>query len=398
MTNPPSATATTSGLTWRGKLFRSAWMVASIIATVALVISLVRPHQPPAENPTANASAPPKIARVLAIEHGLIEVAAETPLQKELEKTRVESEKISLPVISVSGTVVARIRAGNEPIEDRWQFDKPDLSSSYADWLRAKNEIDFTESQLSKTKALAEAETSFLQTNLDRFAGLAGGTIPEKEIRQAESALLKAQLQGEKDVFGAESARRVAIKQKTAIERDLAQAGIEPVVFLRAEEDMVIVVAYVPEAKVSEAYEEQACEVQFYAYPEMVFPGHVEAISSVLTQERRTLRVLFDLKDEKQLLKPGMFAEVGLGTDPRESVLIPATALLHLGRNDYVLVATNGDQWRVTEVEVGEVQRGRCEVRKGLKSGETIITRGAILLKSIAAQSLMMPPRITEMP
>ena len=168
--------------------------------------------------------------------------------------------------------------------------------------------------------------------------------------------------------------------------------------FSRAAEHMVLVAANVPEAKVSQVHEGQSCEVEFYGYPDKIFPAHVEAVSSALTQERRTLRVLFDLTDDKLLLKPGMFAEVGLGTDARETILIPATALLHIGRKDYVLVAAGADQWRVTEVTVGEVQSGRCEVLEGLKSGDRIISRGAILLKTVAAQTLTMPATVAEKP
>jgi cobalt-zinc-cadmium efflux system membrane fusion protein len=288
----------------------------------------------------------------------------------------------------VTGVVLARIREGAEPFEDRWQFSSSELSTSYADWLRTKNEIEFATSQLNKTRELATAETAFLQTNVTKLEQLTGGTVPEKDLRQAKSALLKAQIQGEKDLFGAQSALRAAIKQKTAIERDLSRGGIEPVVFERAAEHMVLVAAHVPEAKVGLVFDGQSCNVHFYGYPDQVFPGHVEEISSMLTQDRRTLRVLFDLTDKKQLLKPGMFGEVGLGDEEREALLIPATAILHIARGDYVLVAEGDDNFRVTQVTVAEVEEGDCECLSGLKAGQQILSRGAILLKSVAAQSL----------
>ena len=373
-------------------------MLGAIVATTAVVVELLRPHQPRITQPANDAKPVETVEPVRVVAAGMLAVAHESPLQKELATFEVASEKISLPLLSVSGTILARIREGSELIEDRWQFSSSELSTSYADWLRAKNEIVFAESQLTKTTELAAAETTFLQTNLKRFESLTSGTIPEKDLRQAQSALLKAQLQGEKDIFAAKSAQRLAIKQQAAVERDLSQAGIEPVVFSRAAEHMVLVAANVPEAKVSQVHEGQSCEVEFYGYPDKIFPAHVEAVSSSLTQERRTLRVLFDLTDEKLLLKPGMFAEVGLGTDARETILIPATALLHIGRKDYVLVAAGADQWRVTEVTVGEVQSGRCEVLEGLKSGDRIISRGAILLKTVAAQTLAMPATVAEKP
>lgn len=398
MTNSSTTELVPDGLSRDVKARRVAWMISAIVATFAIVIVLLsqqRSHVPP---PAATTKRPEALPAVRAVEPAVIAIATDTPLQRELTTLTIAPESTSLPVLRVGGTIVAKIHEGQEPIEDRWQFDKPELSTSYADWLRAKNEIQFAESQLSKTKALAKAETSYLETNLQRFEGLTGGTIPEKDIRQAKSALLKAQLQGDKDVFAAESALRVAVQQKAAIERDLAQAGIESIVFDRAAEDMVLVVAYVPEAKVSQAYENQACEVVFYAYPDRVFPGHVETISSVLTQERRTLRVLFDLTDSDHVLKPGMFAEVGLGTEPRNAILIPSSALLHIGRHDYVLVKADDNRWRVTEIQIGEIQKGRCEVRTGLNNGDVIIIKGVTLLLSAASESLKLTADILVKP
>ena len=77
-----------------------------------------------------------------------------------------------------------------------------------------------------------------------------------------------------------------------------------------------------------------------------------------------------------------MFAEVGLGTDAREAILIPAEALLHVNLDDYVVGAAGEEgQWRAVKVQVGEQHDGAFEVVHGLAAGDTIITRGAILLK-----------------
>lgn len=372
-------------LTWKTKVIRGIWMLLATITTV-IVVTLLLHHSPPSIVDRGPPVKPAELVRIAG--NSLLTVAAETPLQKEMTRLEVKKQKITRPVLSVTGVVLARIRDGAEPFEDRWQFSSPELSASYADWLRIKNEIEFNTGQLAKTRELAGAETEFLKTNLTKLEQVAGGTVPEKDLRQAKSALLKAQIQGEKDIFAAQSALRATEKQRSAIERDLSRGGIEPIVFSRAAERMVLVAAHVPEAKVAEVFEGQSCDVHFYGYPDHGFPGHVEAVSSMLTQERRTLRVLFDLTDDKQLLKPGMFGEVGLGTEERDALLIPATAILHIGRNDYVLVAEGAENFRVRPVKVGEVEKGECECISGLQPAEQILSRGAILLKSLAAQSL----------
>ncbi|MDB5345843.1 MAG: efflux transporter, family, subunit [Schlesneria sp.] len=385
---PPSGDVSRLTKVWRGT-----WMFAAMVVTVIVVAVLLKPHQPANPGASKEPRPAPPIEPIRIVSQGVIAIAPDTPLQKELATTKVVTERSSAPLVSVSGTILAQVREGTGSFEDRWQFSTSELSSLYADWLRTLTEIEFAQSQLTKTKELAVADTTFLEANVKRLNSVPSGTVPEKEILQAKATLLQAQLQREKDVFSAESTLRTAVKQKSAIERNLSRAGIETIVFGQAAEHMVLVAANVPETQVSQIHMGQACEVRFYGYPEVVFPAHVEAISSTLTPERRTLRVLFDVTDDKGMLKPGMFAEVGLGTDERDSIQIPSTSLLHIGRSDYVLADIGNDQWRVTEVRVGEVRKDRCEIQAGLKDGDRIISRGAILLKTLAGQSLTMPSR-----
>jgi multidrug efflux pump subunit AcrA (membrane-fusion protein) len=83
-----------------------------------------------------------------------------------------------------------------------------------------------------------------------------------------------------------------------------------------------------------------------------------------------------------------MFAEVGLGTDERDALLIPAEALLHAKLDDYVMAAADGGRWKPVPVRVGLQHHDDFEVEQGLPAGATIITRGAILLKPALIQSL----------
>jgi len=97
---------------------------------------------------------------------------------------------------------------------------------------------------------------------------------------------------------------------------------------------------------------------------------------------------LIDLNDPKGVLRPGMFAEVGLGTDERSAVLVPADALLHIGQRDYIVIADSGEAWRVEPVTVGETHEGLCEVLSDLGSTQKVVGVGAILLKPVAVQAL----------
>ena len=369
---------------------RASFMFGATIAVAAAIFWLVRPtprRALPAPPAPAASRVVPEAVRVEA--GGLIRIAAESPVHNHLTEVEVRRERIAFPTLTVSGSILARIESGSGPIEDRWQFSSAELAAKYADWLRTTGEIEFTRNQLTKTQELVEAQTGYLTEIVKRIEpSIKSGAMPEKTYKSAQADLLKAQLQGEKDIFAAQSALRVAMKTRTALERDLEQLGIEAVVFGRAVEHMVLIAANVPETKVSQVREGQGCVARFYAFPDKTFDAHVETLSSMLNHERRTMRVLFELSDPSQVLRPGMFAEVGLGTDDREAILIPAEALLHVGLDDYVVVAADEGTWRPVKVSVGEQHQGSFEVLKGLQTGQTIVTRGAILLKPAVVQVL----------
>lgn len=375
----------------RVRLWRLCWMIAAMTGIGFIIWSLLRPPHPSERMAVSSTTPTPVVAAVRAIGRNRIAISDSSPLFRQISVQTVHQEKVSIPLLRVSGSILARVRPGTERIEDRLQFSSAELSTAYADWLRTKNEITFAESQLKKTEELAVAETAYREAVVARLRTLLKtASIPEKDYKQAQAELLKAQLQGEKDVFTAQSTLRTALNSKLALERQLSQDGIEPIVLDKAVDNMVLIVANVPEIRMSLVHERQACEVEFYGFPDIVFPAHVEALSSLLTQDRRMLRVLFDLKDTKGLLRPGMFGEVSLRTDRRETLLVPADAVLHIGLQDYVLVEDQSGEWRVTDVEVGELFHDRFEVLSGLKDGARIIANGVILLKPAIVQSLEM--------
>jgi multidrug efflux pump subunit AcrA (membrane-fusion protein) len=364
-------------------------MIASTVGVAWVVMILVDPPKSSSQTtkPVVQPPAPPPAVKIVG--PSLLMISKETPLREQLVVIKTKKTPVSFPKMTVTGSVLARVRDGKGTFEDRWQFATHDLSTTYADWVRAKSEVLFAESQYDKTRELAKAETDHLDAVVKRLRPLnQDALVATAQFKQAQADLLKAQIQGEKDVFAAQSNLRTAQKTKSALERDLSQAGIDPGVFGHAVDNMVLVVANVPENRIADVKEQQACEAHFYGYPGKLFPGHVEGFSTTITPDRRMLRVLFELNDDNDLLRPGMYGEVGLGTDKREAILLPPEALLHIGRSDYVIVADDQERWHITEIKLGELHDGLFEVLAGLEAGHDLIAEGAILLKPPAVEAL----------
>lgn len=321
----------------------------------------------------------------------LIAVKPGSLLEKKLSIADARQVRLTTPLLSVSGAVMARLRPGNGPIEDRWQFSGVELSGIYADWEKTETEMEFAAKQLAKTRELTQAQYNSQSRVVERLRKLvATGTEAVRDLTSAEASLLQTQLEGEKAVFDAESALTQANHAHADLERRLLQAGVDPALLAHAVAGAALVMADVPEVRIGLVKAGQSCEARFYGLPGQVFKGVVRSLSPALSPERRTLRVFFELNDAETQLKPGMFAEIGLGTDPRQAVLAPSDGVLHIGDTDYVLLAApTAGQWRVLPVQVGERAGDFVEILHGLNGGEKLIGNGAILLKPLVVQALI---------
>jgi hypothetical protein len=354
-----------------------------VVVAMVVVLRTCRRSEPASTRGTEDA------AVVRLVGPSLIEVAPESPLAAKLDAGPVASETIATPLLTVTGSVVARLGAGKDSQEGRWDFSQPELAASYADWLRARADEPFTAQQLEKTRQLVAARVSAQTKAVERLRRLVQvGTDSQRDLAKAEADLVETQLDGQKQVFEADAAAKNAARARATLERQLFQAGIDPGLLGRATDGTAIVVADVPEGRVGLVRAGQVCEARFLALPGQTFTARVSSLAPSLARERQTLRVFFELDDPQLQLRPGMFAEVGLGTDPRAALLVPSDAVLHVGRADYVLVQTDPGHWRVTEVQVAETRGSTVELLGGIAAGDVVIRAGAILLKPIVVQAL----------
>jgi RND family efflux transporter MFP subunit len=322
----------------------------------------------------------------------LISISPDTPLGKKLEVVTVIDEKVSAPLLTVTGSVVAQLRPGSAPAEDRWQFSTAELLSAYTDWRKSSADVELADKQLKEIRDLTEDRIATQKKVVERLRKLVdSGTSAPKELDAEEGTLRQATIQGRKDIIEAETAVRAASRNRAGLERQLSQAGADPHLLARSPEGTTIVVADVPEAKVGLVREGQACQARFYAFPGKIFTGKVSSLAPTISKERRTLRVLFELNDPEGRLRPGMFADVGLGTDARDALMAPTDGVVHVGLGDYVLVEAEPHVWRVTEVQVGEVRGARAEILHGVQAGDRVVGNGAILLKPFVVQAVQGP-------
>jgi Cu(I)/Ag(I) efflux system membrane fusion protein len=146
----------------------------------------------------------------------------------------------------------------------------------------------------------------------------------------------------------------------------------------------VWVVAQVPEAQAGWLVPGSKAEIRVPAYTE-TFAGQVGAILPEVNAATRTLRARIEVQNPGARLKPGMYATVGFIGQKRESLLVPAEAVIRTGERNVVIVAEGEGKFRPVVVEVGTESGADAEIRKGLKPGDKVVVSGQFLIDSEAS-------------
>ena len=148
---------------------------------------------------------------------------------------------------------------------------------------------------------------------------------------------------------------------------------------------VVRLVANIVEKDIRRITQDLPASVEVDAYPGEKFTGRVAHIAPVLDPATRTGQIEVDIANPDFRLKPGMYAKVAFTVDKKDNALvIPTAALVDLGGNRGVFLASQGEQGQVAsfkKVDIGIVNQTLAEVTSGLTEGENIVTTGAGALR-----------------
>jgi len=132
----------------------------------------------------------------------------------------------------------------------------------------------------------------------------------------------------------------------------------------------------VPERFVASLEEGAMVRIEVGAYPDRTFEGEVYFIAPSLDSETRTILLKARIPNEELLLKPGMFASLGLIlSEEGSSVVIPEEALTLIAQEPAVFVIEDGKAV-MRRVRTGVRMPGKVEIVEGLSAGERLITAG----------------------
>ena len=203
--------------------------------------------------------------------------------------------------------------------------------------------------------------------------------VSGRELEQARS--------DEQTAAAAVAAARVALhalgKSDAQIERVIASGSIDSAPAAAGTAKWVE--ANVFETDIPAIHTGELARVTVAAYPGEIFAGSVRRIYATVDPSLHRQTVRCEVADPRNLLRPGMLATLTIATRaPLTALAIPADAVVREGDGTLTAwVTTDRRHFTQRTIETGLRENGAVQILRGLRSGELVVTRGAIYLDNM---------------
>jgi RND family efflux transporter MFP subunit len=370
------------------------------------------------------------------------EKVAETPIPVKVDKARIGELIISLKSpgeavtdrmvtikSEVSGIVKSlnveegqHVKEGDLLVElDERQF-RLELERAQADRLSKLSELLLEKQFEGAEMALEQSEMDKIQKARQEYERIQElykkGLISENEFenayKQYELALIESGEKKDEIRSASKGLTQAEIAVKTAqmnLEKTKIKAPfsgiitdiqVSPQEHIANGRDLFILVnisriqvhATVLESEIGKMRKGREVILRFSAYPDKVFEGKVKSISPVVNPEDKTCKVIIDVANPEEEIKPGMHAEVEIAAEiHKDRLLVPQDAVLDRGGRKLAFVVQDGlAKWRYVQVglendEFAEILPSEKE-GEGVRDGETVIVDGHFTLAHDAKVSI----------
>jgi Cu(I)/Ag(I) efflux system membrane fusion protein len=198
-------------------------------------------------------------------------------------------------------------------------------------------------------------------------------------MTDAQIAALEAHGQPTRLVTIASPRQGVVIRRNVAV-----GTSIDPSTELMTVADLskIWVLAEIPERDVPDVPQGTSAVLEFAAAGNARLNAKVAFVYPTLTERTRTLRVRFELDNQGERLKPGMYGNATFETGGRRSLTVPRDAVVDTGIEQHVFVVEKPEYYVPHRVEVGVELGDRVEIRSGLAENENVVASGVFLVDS----------------
>ncbi|GEO97679.1 efflux RND transporter periplasmic adaptor subunit [Methylobacterium haplocladii] len=244
-------------------------------------------------------------------------------------------------------------------------------ATALKDYESAQNDVIAAQSDLKTAEATLQAGRNKLR--------LLGKT--DEEISAFEKAgRMSAETEVRAPIAG------TIVQRKVGVGQYISSSG-DPL-FVIGDLSTVWLIANVRESEVPKVRIGQEIDARVVGFPRTIFRAKISYIATSLDPATRRLGVRSELDNPDRSLKPEMFANFTIVTGgDRFSPSVPSAAVVYEGDKAHVWVSRPDGAIEARDVKLGLTNGDNVQVVEGLKTGEEVVTRGAIFIDRAATGS-----------
>jgi Cu(I)/Ag(I) efflux system membrane fusion protein len=113
--------------------------------------------------------------------------------------------------------------------------------------------------------------------------------------------------------------------------------------------------------------------------------GKLDFIAPLAENNKVQARVYLD--NTKLHLRPGAFADVSIGAQPHEALILPRSAILYTAHGNLVMLSRDNGHFLPTPVETGSESGDNIEIISGVREGAEVAVNGQFLLDAASSMN-----------
>lgn len=381
----PEADTSTLARGWRW-----AALALCLTAGAGAILAAASYHRPP----PPEVPAPPG----LTVLSDAVKLTPQAPQWKliEVKPARIAEDRWTDPVPAYVRVDESRAASVGVPLAGRVTRVMAELGQEVkaGDPLFVVSSPELTQLEQDISRSQVELETA--RAAYDRVSAMvAARALPAKEELIAKQTLRQAELThgtaGSRLAslkVGARSANEFVVKSPRdgrVVEKHVLPAqeitSGSPALMMIADLSSVWVVAEVFESESAGIQIGSAARVTAACLPGTTVSGTIDMVSAVVDPERHSVPIRMRLDNPALTLKPNTYATMELlSKAPAGAVEVPSSAVVSDGARQLVYVKEADGTLKRRRVVAGSAHSDVVVITAGLKAGEQVVVRGAVLL------------------
>ena len=308
-------------------------------------------------------------------------------------------EKSTQVLSSISGPVVRLLVDLGDSVtrgEPLATVSSPDFAAAVAGYRKADamwrnaERIATRDEKLFANDALARSELDQAKIELATAAADRDAGIQQLYALGVDSASVEA-IRESRAAPGTQPAIRAPIPgvivERLVTPGQLLQAGATPT-FTIADLSSVWVIGSVVEGDIGLVRVGSPAMITLMNAAADSFPGRVNYVGAEVDPASKATSVRIVVPNRGTALRGNMLVRVEIrGTTPRRGIVIPVSAVLRDTDNlPFVYLAMGKNRFNRRRITLGDRTGNQYEVLGGLRSGELIVTQGALYVNEVASQ------------